>query len=751
METAPRIGFRPHLAVETIPGEGVYLVSDRGTVVISGPGVEAVAPLLDGTRTVVQVQRELAPSVTPGQVLNVVGRLTEADLITERREPGEADPAVAAYWDLAGLDPDQAGAALAGHRVRVEAPASLAAAVAAECRAAGLAVVSGAGDPDTFTLAFCDDYLEPDLAALSARLRAEGSPWLPVKPTGTEIWIGPVFGAPDGPCLSCLATRVRGHRVVESYLRAAAGHHRLVRPPDAALPTTRSLALRVAVLEAVKWLAGHRGTVQDQLITLDTLTLESRRHPVARRPQCPDCGDPGLVADLARRPVRTASRPKAAGGGNGHRAVAAAEHWERYGHLADPLTGVVDGIRRDPGSPPFVNCYLAGPNLATMGASGLNDMRAGLRHHSGGKGATDLEARVSALSEAVERYCGAQHGDELVVRDSRAGLGSAALHPNEVMLFHDRQYQDRVRWNADQIVHQRVPEPFDDHVVTEWTPVWSLIDSARRLLPTQLLYFHRPGQLTGDVFARADSNGNAAGTSVEDAIVQGFLELVERDAVALWWYNRTRHRGVDLGTLHDPWIDELIERYRGIGRDLWVLDLTADLDIPVMAAISRRTGGPGEEIMMGFGAHFDPAVAVRRALSEHGQLLSAVPASSGGQGPLDRQLRSWWSYATVANQPYLLPSAAEPLTTLRGHRGNGDLSDDIADIRALARRRDLDVLVLDQTRPDIGMPVVKVIAPGLRHFWARFAPGRLWDVPVELGRLETPTAYEDLNPIPLFL
>ena len=36
----------------------------------------------------------------------------------------------------------------------------------------------------------------------------------------------------------------------------------------------------------------------------------------------------------------------------------------------------------------------------------------------------------------------------------------------------------------------------------------------------------------------------------------------------------------------------------------------------------------------------------------------------------------------------------------------------------------LEVLVLDQTRPDVGLPVVRVVVPGLRHFWARFGPGR---------------------------
>jgi ribosomal protein S12 methylthiotransferase accessory factor len=49
------------------------------------------------------------------------------------------------------------------------------------------------------------------------------------------------------------------------------------------------------------------------------------------------------------------------------------------------------------------------------------------------------------------------------------------------------------------------------------------------------------------------------------------------------------------------------------------------------------------------------------------------------------------------------------------------------------------------------MPVVKVVVPGLRHFWPRFAPGRLFDVPVRLGRLPRPTAYADLNPIPLYV
>ena len=55
------------------------------------------------------------------------------------------------------------------------------------------------------------------------------------------------------------------------------------------------------------------------------------------------------------------------------------------------------------------------------------------------------------------------------------------------------------------------------------------------------------------------------------------------------------------------------------------------------------------------------------------------------------------------------------------------------------------------TRPGIGVPVIRVAVPGLRHLWARFAPGRLYDVPVQLGWRSRPIAARRLNPIPLMI
>ena len=63
----------------------------------------------------------------------------------------------------------------------------------------------------------------------------------------------------------------------------------------------------------------------------------------------------------------------------------------------------------------------------------------------------------------------------------------------------------------------------------------------------------------------------------------------------------------------------------------------------------------------------------------------------------------------------------------------------------------METLVLDQTRPDVGLAVVKVFVPGLRHFWPRFGEGRLYDVPVRLGWLTHTLEETELNPVPIYL
>jgi ribosomal protein S12 methylthiotransferase accessory factor len=58
----------------------------------------------------------------------------------------------------------------------------------------------------------------------------------------------------------------------------------------------------------------------------------------------------------------------------------------------------------------------------------------------------------------------------------------------------------------------------------------------------------------------------------------------------------------------------------------------------------------------------------------------------------------------------------------------------------------LEVLVLDQTRPDVGLPVCRVVVPGMCHFWRRFGGRRVYEVPVAMGWRDSACAEDELNP-----
>lgn len=745
------VGFKSHVRAKAIPAEAVYLLSQRGLTALSGSAIELLAPLLDGTRTRAQLTSEVSVHLSASEVEQVLDRLSEAGLIdfVQPCAAARGDARSRAYWDLAGIAPDAAASALARACVEITAVGGAdREAIAAACRGCGLTVIEP-GSGAALSIVVCGDYLDPNLAAVNADHLASRRPWLLAKPDGPDLWMGPIFRPGSGPCWGCLTKRLVSNRRAEFLMRELLGTDRLA---AASLPASVAVGAQIIALEAVKWLAGLRYEGQQDIHILDTVTLRDQHHRVARRPQCRSCGDPGLMATRTRRPITTLVADIADDEGNEQRAAGLNDMLNRYGHLVDPVTGIIGELRRDPKSVEFLPVYLSGRNRA-MTEGSMTELRAGLRHSSGGKGTTELEAKVGALCESVERYCCTLDGDELRIKDSYRGLGDQAVHPDACQLFDERQFADRARWNASCVPFHSVPEPFDEHAVTDWTPVWSLLTGRERLLPTALLYF-KPDARSASPSVRADSNGNAAGSSPRDAITHGFFELAERDAVALWWYNRTRHAEVCLDSFGDPWASRLPELYGRLGRELWVLDVTSDLGIPAMAAVSRRTDKPAEDIVLGFGAHIDPHVALRSALAELGQSLSAVvEARADGSGYHDTEphLMSWWSRATVANQPYLLPDPGQAPRTAVSYGDTPVKKLYMSSICAAASNADLDILILDQTRPDINMPVVKVVVPGLRHFWPRFAPGRLFEVPVHLGRLSEQTAYDRLNPIPLYL
>ncbi|MCY3613406.1 MAG: TOMM precursor leader peptide-binding protein [Gemmatimonadetes bacterium] len=751
----------PHLGFHVVDDEQVLLVSETFNTLLRGRIHCDLMPLLDGGRSAQEIVVALAPAHSALEVQTAILALASRGYVVSG-DYGMA-PGRAAYWSSLGASPrwaehclGAAAVAVSGEAVASEARLRLA------CRLEGLGVP--VRDPgaarSSLAVTVCGDYLDERHDAINRRHLESGTPWVLVRPNGMQPLFGPVFRpAEGGACWACLAYRLRGHREVHGFVRTLDLEASVVEP-RAAEPTVLEAMCGLAAVEIARWLVlEDLAPIHECAISLDVAVHRTAQHPAMRRPQCLACGDEALHrADRPAEPVRLRASPRAFRNSGGHRSVPPEKTLARYRHLVSPVTGVVTWLARTAEeTDPWLHVYWAGSDLAPRGSK-LRSLRRSLRSKSAGKGSSRQQSEASALCEAVERYCGAFHGDEIRCRKRLADFDKAgeseAVHPNDVQLFSDRQLDDADRINARGHPYNFVPPRLDPDTEIDWSPVWSLTQGRHRYLPTSILYgmVEAVGEGSGPGF-KADSNGCAAGNTLEEAILQGFLELVERDAFAIWWYNRLRLPEVDLASFGDAYLASARDYYRQRNRELWVLDATSDFGIPVFVAISRRTDGETEDIIYGAGAHMDPHIAALRAVCELNQCLQWIlgPAQAGGAASHDPVSQSWWRTGRLTDHPYLAPASGVARRDRSDYAvpDTSDTREDVEHCRALVEACGMEFLVLDQTRPDIGMPVARVIVPGMRHFWERFAPGRLFDVPVSMGWRERRLSEQELNPVPV--
>lgn len=747
--------LKRHLRIEVLPPSDTFLIGERERHILRGRVFVALLPLLDGQRSLDAVLAELDGVVSQQEIWFALDRLQRDGLLA----PAYAEnlpAAQAAYWHGTGLDPDAAAAAMKTLRVALWPPIG---GVDAEPLRAELARIGfptvGSAEAADLVVVLTDDYLRPELAALNRAFVATERRWVLAKPVGHTLWLGPFLTPGRSACWACLAERLRLNRQVEDFVIRKKGYAAPLPKSRASLPSTQSLAAVMLAGDIARWSAAAASRLDGALLTFDSLTLNQRLHAVTRRPQCPVCGEPERFC--VPQAVHIGAVPKRGMREAGHRAAAAEQTFAQFQHLVSPITGVVSWLENFNGHvSDLIYSFTAGHNFV-MGQDTLEWLQQGLRSRTGGKGLTEIQAKVSAVGEAIERYSGVHRGDEYALRSSRRALGERAIDLSACLNFSQAQTDGRASANqASMSILHRVPNPLDDALEIDWTPVWSLSKREFRYLPSAFCWYGHP-ESRSHFFCAGDTNGCAAGTTREEAILQAFLELVERDAVAIWWYNRLTRPGVDTASFGLPYLDQLAAYYRGIGREFWVIDLTADLGVPTFAAISRRIDQSVEDIVFGFGAHLDPVVGLLRAVSEMNQFLPAVMRTDA-QGntvyawPEDDAIR-WWRHETLATQPYLRgdPGCAQRrLGDFRRIDGD-DIGADVMACVELCQRAGLELFVQDQTRPDIEMNVCRVIVPGLRHFWRRLGPGRLYDVPVELGWLEQPTPEHELNPISIFI
>ena len=543
---------------------------------------------------------------------------------------------------------------------------------------------------------------------------SQGKSWVPVIFDEQRVFIGPLFKPGVEPCPECLEFRLKHNRPLQSWVSRNY-------PLGTSYEPSISSSLLNSALEELKALAGS-------ISGLSVLTVVNgsgiTKHNVFARPECNFCGDGSLVKEQMESPVRLEPDQDGYDYTVGYRTATPEQTWERLNSRIDPFTGVIAEMTdlsdsNTDGMYVFRTVY---PAMPMMLYPRLKDFV----QEAYGKGRTPVASKVSAVCEAIERGNARFHGNEPIIRSTLQDLENT-IRPDEIQHFHKHQIENPNLTHA----LGAVPRKFSSDETMEFLPAWSLRDQERRYIPLDSVLYGQPKRGI-DRVGVFESNGLSAGNTLNEAVTQGFFELIERDATAIWWYNKLAKPPFDTACMdEDVWFQSTIKELNK-NCSVHFLDLTIDTAVTVVAAVGVFDSG----YLIGYGCHIDPRLAASRSMTELIQIKTLMKPVAPP--------------AEHADVEYLFPSASAKRFPTIGI----DLKKPMAVqqiVKVLVDKMsdlDMDTIVVNLTRPDIDfLPVVKMIVPGLRSFRPRFGSGRLYRVPVELGLQTSTTDYNDLNPL----
>jgi ribosomal protein S12 methylthiotransferase accessory factor len=527
---------------------------------------------------------------------------------------------------------------------------------------------------------------------------------IPILLTAGAAIVGP---GTTRPCVRCLELRWERLRPAAEQLAMAERR--------ASTQVARSPYLTPFAMEAILqlWLhlrAGPRKSDMDiaPVSRLDLATLRVDEVQLFADPACVTCG-PAMTR--APRDIELVSRHKHAD--DIFRSKSLADYDLPIAALANPLCGVL-----------CADVGLGFTSPTTSPSYGTFRIRNDQGVHDvlwTGQTTRFDDSRTAGLLEGLERYAGLRDhsGGPQIVR-SLANLPSPAVDPRECGVYTDELYRESSTYR-----------PFDPDEPIPWVTGYSLRDDRAVLVPRRIAYYGEPDDQ--DVFVDGSSNGCAIGSSLEEAILHGMLELVERDAALLAWYGRATLPEIDPRSCHDPWTRFMLEQVRLSGFDVRLFDCRIDLAIPVVLAVAaRRDEGPGQ-LVFATGASLDPVGAVRSALSEVASYAPDMPGRlEARQAEVEAMAADFDKVVDLMDHSLLhgLPAMAAHSGFLLKPRprcsmaelyagvqpGAPDLLADLAHCRNQLVAAGFDVVVVDQSTPEhqlLDLRTVRVVVPGL--------------------------------------
>jgi YcaO-like protein with predicted kinase domain len=324
---------------------------------------------------------------------------------------------------------------------------------------------------------------------------------------------------------------------------------------------------------------------------------------------------------------------------------------------------------------------------------------------SQGKGVDLVAAKVSGIMEAVEAW----HAEHV-------------LSPLRLATYRELRAAARV------VDVEQLPRPSSSRFHPDLSILWiegtNVIGGEPIWVPFECVHldFRTPGPQGTGCFL-ANGTGLAAGNHVLEAVSHGLCEAVERDAFALWEERPADDRAarrVALDTVTDPVCCALLETYEQAGVGVVAWNLTTDIGLPVFCAtiVDRRTDAARRlPAATGGGCHPDRGVALSRALTEAAQSRLTLIAGSRDDCP-PRLYRQVKDADAIASHVTALGAGAGGAFEEVAHVPTTGIDQDVThELDRLRTAGIREAILVDLTRPDVGVPVVRMVVPGLEG-WA---------------------------------
>jgi ribosomal protein S12 methylthiotransferase accessory factor len=315
-----------------------------------------------------------------------------------------------------------------------------------------------------------------------------------------------------------------------------------------------------------------------------------------------------------------------------------------------------------------------------------------------GKGFTNEEAKVSAIMEGVERYSAEVRGYNIIRQGVEEFMASHnAVHPLDLIITPVAAYHlagMSVAW-----VKGVELNSMDE----TWVPASGV--------------FHPYVAKSDLALFRTNTNGLASGNNLEEAILHGMCEVIERDAWSLAEGRRKLNGNVEVP--ENGRVRDLYDRFTSKGIEVHLKNLTSDIGVPVIAAATDDVEMQDPALLtLGIGCHLNPEVAAVKALLEVAQSrLTQIHGAREDTVRGEHTRKLGYERMKRINAMWLTEEGDSMRLSDLPNRETDDIFDDLQVVRTQLNSRGLNsTVVVNLTRRELDIPVVRVIVPGLEIF-----------------------------------